>query len=334
MKKILLTPVVLFAIWSAYWVIGKNTLMGAFAEAQTDLREDGIELSAANIKVKGYPLGYQAALNDVSVKSDNSQYSAELINIKASALKPTVWTLTADKPVHVKMRGNDGQPYDFILAGEEMRVELGSSVTGKLKSVHAVMRGLKAVAAPNGLAPPVIGIETGELSISPSAAPLQEGMSTHFDFSGVRLGHKAGGDLQRAFGPLIPRVHGTGLAAGLASLEADDVAKWQTNGAITVPDFALDWGKTSFLGEVDLDLSATPTSGENGVANGAATLGVTDANALIQAFVEAGMLTQGQALAGSFLLMAAPVDAKGNTVLTFPVQDNALTLFGQTLHKF
>jgi len=78
------------------------------------------------------------------------------------------------------MRGNQGQLYDFILSGEEMRVELGNSVSGKLKSVQATMRGLKAVAMPDALAPPVTQIEAGTLSLVPSAAPLQNGMSARF----------------------------------------------------------------------------------------------------------------------------------------------------------
>jgi len=180
MKKLLLLPVLTFAAWSAYWVIGKNTLMGAIAEAQTDLQQDGIELSTQTIKVKGYPLNYQASLSGVDIKSESS---------------------------------------------------------------------------------------------------------------------------------------------------AKDVNAWQQAGAMTVPDFAMNWGKVSFHGEVDLQMSPPG-------ANGAATLGVSDADALVQSFVEAGMISQNQALGATFLLMAAPQDAQGRTVLTFPVQNSALTLFGQKLHQF
>ena len=327
MKKLLLLPVLTFAAWSAYWVIGKNTLMGAIAEAQTDLQQDGIELSTQTIKVKGYPLNYQASLSGVDIKSESSHYSADSISLTASALKPTVWTLSADQPVRVQMRGNQGQLYDFILSGEEMRVELGNSVSGKLKSVQATMRGLKAVAMPDALAPPVTQIEAGTLSLVPSAAPLQNGMSARFDFTNIALGDTAGGDLQRAFGANISRLQGTGVAAGLSSLEAKDVNAWQEAGAMTVPDFAMNWGKVSFHGEVDLQMSPPG-------ANGAATLGVSDADALVQSFVEAGMISQNQALGATFLLMAAPQDAQGRTVLTFPVQNSALTLFGQKLHQF
>lgn len=327
MKKLLLLPVLTFAAWSAYWVTGKNTLMGAIAEAQTDLRQDGIELSASDIKVKGYPLRYRAALSGVDMKSDTSHYSVEAVSLKASALKPTVWTLSADEPVRIQMRGSAGQAYDFILSGDEMRVEMGSSVTGKLKSVQATMRGLTAAATAGGLAPPITQIEAGSMSITPNAAPLQDGMSARFDLSGLTLGDKAGGDLQRAFGRNISRISGTAVAAGLASLDADDMNAWQKSGAVTVPDFAMNWGAVSFHGEVDLNM------GPMG-ANGVAALGVSDADALVQSFVQAGMISQNQALGAAFLLMAAPQDAQGRTVLTFPVQNNALTLFGQTLHKF
>ena len=327
MKKLLLLPLLLFALWSAYWVVGKNTLVSALDGAKADLGQDGIALSATEIKVSGFPMRYQAVLSDVNLSGQGGSYQAELININASALKPTVWTLSADKPARIQFKGKNGQDYDFILAGEDMRVELGSSIAGKLKSIHVTMRGLKAIAASGGLAPPIIGIQSGEVSISPSAAPLQGGMNAVFDVSGVTLADKAGGDLQRAFGSYISRIQGTGVATGLASLDADDVAVWQNSGGVTVPEFAMDWGKVSFHGAVNLDMSLSG-------ANGAATLGVSDANALIQSFVAAGMLTQGQAMAGSFLLMAAPTDEKGRVVLTFPVVDNALTLFGQTLHQF
>ena len=333
MKTLLLIPAVLFGLWSAYWVAGKNVLVGALDGAKSELSEDGIALSTKEVKVTGYPMRYQAVLSDVNVSGTNGSYQAELININASALKPTVWTLSADAPARIQFTGKDGQDYDFILAGEDMRVELGSSIAGKLKSIHVTMRGLKAVAAAGGLAPPIIGIENGEISISPTTAPLQGGMNAVFDISGVTLADKAGGDLQRAFGPYVGRIQGTGVAAGLASLDADDIAIWENSGGVTVPDFAMDWGKVSFHGAVDLDMRTSPATGKSG-ANGAATLGVSDADALIQSFVQAGMLTQGQAIAGSFLLMAAPTDEKGRIVLTFPVVDNALTLFGQTLHKF
>ena len=327
MKKLLLLPFIVIAAWSAYWVVGKNTLIGALDKAKAELSADGINLSTAEVKVTGYPMRYEAVLSDVTVRGQGGSYQAEIINVNASALKPTVWTLSADKAARIQFTGRGGQAYDFILAGEEMRAELGSSVAGKLKSVHVTMKALKAVAAPSGLAPPIIGIESGEISISPSAAPLQGGMNARFDVSGVTLASNAGGNLQRAFGPYISRITGTGLATGLASLDAEDITAWQTAGAVTVPDFAMDWGQVSFHGAVDLDM------GDTG-ANGAATLGVNDANALIQSFVKAGMLTQNQALAGSFLLMAAPTDEKGRVVLTFPVVDDALTLFGQTLHTF
>ena len=327
MKKLLLLPFIVIAAWSAYWVVGKNTLIGALDKAKAELSADGINLSTAEVRVTGYPMRYEAVLSDVTVRGQGGSYQAEIINVNASALKPTVWTLSADKAARIQFTGRGGQEYDFILAGEEMRAELGSSVAGKLKSVHVTMKALKAVAAPSGLAPPIIGIESGEISISPSAAPLQGGMNARFDVSGVTLASNAGGNLQRAFGPYISRITGTGLATGLASLDAEDITAWQTAGAVTVPDFAMDWGQVSFHGAVDLDM------GDTG-ANGAATLGVNDANALIQSFVKARMLTQNQAMAGSFLLMAAPTDEKGRVVLTFPVVDDALTLFGQTLHTF
>ena len=327
MKKLLLLPVLLFALWSAYWVIGKNTLVTALDGAKADLSQDGIALSAAQVKVTGYPMRYEVVLSDVKMHGQGGSYQAELININASALKPTVWTLAADKAARIQFRGKDGQDYDFILAGEDMRVELGSSIAGKLKSVDVTMRGLKAIAAAGGLAPPVIGIQSGTLSISPGATAPASGMNAVFDIHGVTLADKSGGDLQLALGNYVNRIQGTGEASGLASLDADDLAIWQKAGAVTVPDFAMNWGEVSFHGAVDLALSGSG-------ANGAATLGVSDANALIQSFVKAGMLTQGQAMAGSFLLMAAPTDAKGRAVLTFPVVDNSLTLFGQTLHTF
>lgn len=327
MKKLLLIPLISIAAWSAYWVVGKNTLMSAFDAAKTDLSQDGIDLSTTEIKVTGYPMRYEAVLSDVSVKGNGASYQAELINIQASALKPTVWTLAADKPARIQYKGKDGKDYDFILAGEEMTVEFGSSIAGKLKSIQVMMRSLKAVAAPDGRAPAIIGVDNGKISARPSAAPLQGGMNASFDLNGVTLANKAGGNLQRAFGSYVGRIKGTALATGLASLENDDVTAWQNAGAITVSDFTMNWGKVSFYGEVDLTFSPSG-------ANGLATLGVSDANALIQSFVEAGMLTQGQAMAGSFLLMAAPTDSKGRVVLTFPVVNDALTLFGQTLHTF
>ena len=328
MKKIIAVIFVLLAAWCAYWFVGRQTLIGALNDAKSEMAADGLNMRISNIRVSGFPLKYQAQLSDLDITGrDGGRYQAELVNINASALKPTIWTLSADTPARVQFKGSEGQLYDFILAGEEMRVEMGSSVTGKLKSVHVTMRGLKAVASAGGLAPPVLGIEAGEVSISPSVAPLQDGMSARFDVSGVTLADKSVGDLQRAFGSNIGRVTGTGLATGLATLEPEDIEAWQTSGAVTVPDFALEWGQVGFFGEVDLDMSQLG-------ANGEATLGVSDADALVESFVDARMLSQSQAMGATFLLMAAPTDPQGRVVLTFPIENSAVTLFGQVLHQF
>ena len=135
MKKLLLVPIFIIGLWSAYWLTGKNALVGALDDAKSELSQDGIALSTKKIEVTGYPMRYQAVLSDVNVSGTSGSYQAELININASALQPTVWTLSADAPARILYKGKDGQDYDFILAGEEMRVELGSSIAGKLLSL-------------------------------------------------------------------------------------------------------------------------------------------------------------------------------------------------------
>ena len=63
MKKFLLIPAVLFGLWSAYWLAGKNVLMGAIDEAKSELSQDGIALLTQEVKVTGYPMRYQAVLS-------------------------------------------------------------------------------------------------------------------------------------------------------------------------------------------------------------------------------------------------------------------------------
>ncbi len=330
MKKLLLLPLgiiaILMGLWSAYWWIGKSAMLNALSEARADLAEDGITLKADDVKVRGYPLRYRAVLTDMRIEGPKGSFTPQIINITAEALRPTVWTLSADKTVRIGLRGNSGQNWVFDLNGDMMRVEFGSSISGKLKSVKAEFTNLRAVPVSGG-PPPVLALGSGKIDLSPSLPPLTQGLRAVFDISDITLAPGAGGNLQQAFGDKIARVNGSGIAEGLVSLDNKDVALWQTSGAMTVPDFDMSWGDVGFIGNVDLQM------GEGG-ANGAAALGVNDADALLSAFVSGGLLSQNQALAGQFLLMAAPRDDGGRIVLTFPIEDNAITLLGQTLHKF
>jgi hypothetical protein len=326
MKKLLLLPLILVGLWSAYWWMGKSAMLNALADARADLAKDGITLMAPDVKIAGYPLHYRATLTDMRLEGPKGSFTPQIINITAEALRPTVWTLSADKTARISLRGNQGQNWVFDLDGDEMRVELGSSVSGKLKSVKADFTNLRAVPVSGG-PPPILALGSGKIDLSPSLPPLTDGLRANFDISGITLAPGAGGKLQQAFGDTITRINGSGIAPGLASLDNKDMAAWQTAGAVTVPDFNMSWGEVGFIGNVDLQM------GESG-ANGAAALGVNDADALLSAFVSGGLLSQNQALAGQFLLMAAPRDDAGRIVLTFPVEDNALTLLGQTLHTF
>lgn len=315
------------ALWSGYWFMGSSAIVNTFAEAQDSLAEDGISLTASDLKVRGYPLNFKTDLTDTVLSGAEMRIEPKLVQISAKAYRPNVWTLSSDKPTRIKLQGAKGETWDFFLTGEKMRVEMQSTVSGKLQSVDANMKSLKAIAAPNGGVPPITAVEIGALKLVPNEAPIQDGMRTAFNIRGVKLADGAAGNLQRAFGSFISRIEGTGVATQLATLDSDDIDIWKQGGGLTIPDFELDWGDVSFIGEVNIDMSA-------GRANGVASLGVTDPDALITAFVNAGMLNQTQALGATFLLMAAPKDAQGRTVLEFPIVDNAITLLGQPLHQF
>ncbi len=312
-------------------MVGKNALIKALSQTQSDLAANGITLLAPDVKVTGYPLRYRAALTDLSVEGPKGRYQTQRLNISADAFRPTQWTLSSDSTARIDMRGNSGERWLFDLSGQDMQVKLGHSLAGKLISVDMTMHDV--IATPViGDAPPITAIKSGTIKLTPSVAPLQSGTSAVFDIAGITLSPKAAGNLQRVFGSNITRIKGSGLATGLASLEPEDAALWKQSGALNVPDLVLDWGKAGFVGQLNLVMSAK--QGETGGANGKAVLGVADADALMEAFVDAGILSQQQALAGAFFLMAAPRDDQDRIILTMPVQDNSLTLFGQTLHKF
>lgn len=315
------------ALWSGYWFMGRSAIVQGFAEAQDNLAKDGITLTASDLKVRGYPLNFKTDLTDTVLSGAEMHIEPKLVQISAKAYRPNIWTLSSDKPTRIKLQGANGENWDFFLTGEQMRVEMHSTASGKLQALDADMKSLKAIAAPNGGLPPITAVEIGTAQLMPNEAPIQEGMRTAFNIRGVKLADGAAGNLQRAFGDFISRIEGTGVATQLASLDTDDIDLWKQGGGLTIPDFELDWGDVSFIGEVNIDMSA-------GRANGVATLGVKDADALITAFVNAGLLNQTQALGATFLLMAAPKDAQGRTVLEFPIVDNAITLLGQTLHQF
>lgn len=321
MKRVIIIAAVLALIFCGYWWALRQGLARAVTTAQTDMAAQGVTLSTPNIRYGGFPLSVKAVMDGPQISGPAGSVRAETLRLSASVFTPLTWTAQSEGDLRVDWRRSDDTRYLFDVIPSLMRAEFSAGLDGTLRAV--TVTGFKLSATPViGQAPPVRAVE----QLRFRAHPDGDGTALSLVITDAFLDREAARDLQRAFGPHIKTLSLTGQAEGLRGLDKPQVDAWKTSGQFVISDSDIVWGDGAFQTLADVTLS------ERG-GNGTATLKLRDAQALIDAMVSAEMITGNGVFAAQLALMAAPRDDQGLVVLTLPIKDGAVLLFGQIIYQ-
>ena len=322
MKRFIIITALVLGGYAAYYFTLRAGLSKALTTAQTEFAEDGITLSLPNATYSGFPLSVRATLTEAQISGPDGSVRTETATLSASPFSPTRWTLQSRGDMRVDWRADADTRYLFDVSPSLVRGDFGASLSGQLKSVR--LTGFKLSATPViGTPPPLRAVDSVVIDIKPNNGDMS------FDASVVNafFDRNTARDIQRIFGPHIKALSISGTLNGLSALDDDTFTQWQKSGTFNVADSDLIWGDGQFKSTINMTLT-------EGRPTGTMTLKVRDAQSLLDGLIAAGTLNANAALAAQFALMAAPRDETGLVVLTLPITDGDVRLFGQRIYRF
>lgn len=320
MRKLFLVIAAVALLFCGYYFALSQGLKNALRDAPAVMAEDGLTLSLPTIKYSGFPLMVRADIADPQMSGLEGSLRAEHVRLWANVFKPTVWTAQTRGDLRVDWRGEADTRYLFDISPSLMQGTFSASITGRLNAAR--ITGLKLSAQPViGTAPPIRMVDKFIFDIAPST----DGMAFSLAVEDAYLDRESARTWQRAFGPHISQINLNGTASGLRALDDIGILEWKADGGFDIPNAEIIWGDMFFEPVVKLSLAGPQTSGQ-------VDLHLRDADKLVDALIRADMLTGRAASFAPFALMAAPRDDTGRVVLSLPVENGKLMVFGQAIY--
>ena len=327
MKKWLMGIIALFVLFCVYWAAGRTIMVNAITSEIEDLEAEGYKVDHTGLAVGGFPLQFRGSLIEPDLASPRHtekpwSIKSETLNFQASAFNPLRWNARHRGDARLDLRGPKGERWLFDVRPFTVNIEAKAAISGKLKTFKATLFRPKAQAV-IGTLPPIIAMDSGELS----AAPDGQDMRVSLKLENIFLEQNTLKNLQRAFGPKIDSLNGQAIAIGLASLDHGSVEAWQRNGQLICEDWTIIWGEAEFQGGCNIIQSETG-------ATGTIRVEVEDMSRLIKTLQSANIITSGQARTMSLATLLLPVNAEGRQEVTLNIRGGFLTLFGQKIWEF
>ncbi|MEQ3625091.1 MAG: DUF2125 domain-containing protein [Celeribacter sp.] len=307
MRKLTVLVIVLAALWSGYWVLGKTALQRGLAQIESSA-QGGIDLSWTDATVRGYPNRFDTTLDGVQVKDSAGHWTweAPFFQIMALSYKPhhliAVWpdtqrvivpgqalTLTSDA-----MRGSAVfEPETDLTLNRAQLVVDAPRVTSDLDWTVSADRALLAARPAMGEDDARIrdvALELDALSLPPQVTAL--------------LG---GADLPRRIETLSADMEITFDQPWTRHSLQGPVPQAQR---ITLRDATLNWGDVQITGTGDIDIR------DDGRPEGELDLSAKGWRKLLDIATQAGLLPADQART---IASAAGFFAGGSERLSLPL---------------
>ncbi len=326
MKKLIITLMGIFMLFSFYWAYGRTSLVDGIVEEIKAQESAGYVIDHKGLSAGGYPLKFRSQLHDLTITSPRQiqrpwSLRSDIFRLQASSVNPLRWDIDHSGNSRIDMRSAKGARWLFDVRPFNLTAKLKIGVSGKPKALSASLR-RPQIHAVIGTLPPIVGFERADISLNPKG----DDMHIEGDIEKLFLNRKAAEKLQTVFGPFIESAAVDMSAHGLSNLDIETIAAWREGGKIKGHHWELVWGQAKFLGEFELTLSSTGT-------DGFIRAEVDDISYLIGQLQQADILSSSQATTARLATGLLPVNAAGRQELTLNIRGGYITLFGQSLYK-
>ncbi|MEE2525999.1 DUF2125 domain-containing protein [Hyphobacterium sp. HN65] len=301
----ILAVLVVFALYSAYWVYARSEIEAYVENWQAEQLAAGYQIEHADIRIGGYPYRFSVASNDVVIRAPETEggWILALDSFEANALPYDFshWVVSLGEQFSLEQNG-DGMAFTarsarFSIAGEaNVTNRIGVSIEGL--SIAGIGDARPAITSAGNIGLSAATRDTGEMLVQ-------------VQLDNVEL---APGSVD----PILVNSFGTSVTVLRADFiltewpelaRSADLAVWaQASGQSTLRGFEIDWGRLDMAaeGQMTLDSQLRPS--------GRLSLNLLDPEAVVDAIVESGSVSEESAGALRLVAQSAPRSDTGTSI--------------------
>ncbi|WP_421790491.1 DUF2125 domain-containing protein [Hyphobacterium sp.] len=291
--------------YTGYWFYARGQIAQSVAEWEAVQVAAGYEISHSPVEIGGFPYRFSVATDAVVIQAPAREggWTIELESFRANALPYDFshWIISLGNTARLEQ---GGQALDFMFGDARFSVSGNGGVTQRIGAEVSAM----TIQADG----PASSVVTGVSDLRLSAATSETGeMAVRVQLDEVGLAEE-GIDpvLFAAFGDEITRLQADFVISQWNELaRSADLAAWsQADGQYTLREFHIDWGR------LDMDAEGQMTLDEALRPQGRISLNLLDPEAVVDALIETGSISQENAGAMRLVAQSAPRGENGTAV--------------------
>lgn len=301
----ILAVLVAFALYSAYWVYARGQIESYVNDWEAEQLAAGYDIEHSNIRIGGYPYRFSVAADEVVMRAPEAEggWVLSLDSFEANALPYDFshWIVALGENFSLE-RDGDGMAFTassarFSIAGEaRVTNRIGISIEGL--SVTGIGNAQPALTSAGIIGLSAIARDTGEMLVQVQLDAVQ------------LVPDAVDPILINSFGDHVDVVRADFILTEWPELaRSADLAAWaRASGEYTLRGFEIDWGRLNMAaeGQMSLDSQLRPS--------GRLSLNLLDPEAVVDAIIESGSVSQESAGALRLVAQSAPRSDTGTSI--------------------
>lgn len=300
-----LAIVVVLLIYTVYWFVARGQIERYVTEWEAEQVAAGFQIEHGDVRIGGYPYRFSVATDGLVVRAPESEggWRLALDRFEANALPYDFqhWIVSLGDSLELS---RNGQGLAFM--AEQARFSF-SGESGVTQRIGASIDVLEIAAIGNG-APPVTA--AGRVRLSAATSESGE-LAVQAQLEDVTLAaDQIDPILSRSFGDRITLLQADfSVSEWPALAQSANLSTWsEASGEYTLRAFNIDWGRLDLEaeGQLSLDRQLRPT--------GRISLRLLDPEAIVDAMIETGAVSQENAGAMRLVAQSAPRSDSGTSI--------------------
>lgn len=300
-----LAIVVVLLIYTVYWFVARGQIERYVTEWQAEQVAAGYQIEHGDVRIGGYPYRFSVATDGLVVRAPESEggWRLALDRFEANALPYDFqhWIVSLGDSLELSRNGQGlafmAEQARFSFSGESgVTQRIGASID--VLEIAAIGSGVPPVTAAGRVRLSAATNESGELAVQ---AQLEDVTLAADQIDPI---------LSRSFGDRITLLQADfSVSEWPALAQSANLSTWsEASGEYTLRAFNIDWGRLDLEaeGQLSLDRQLRPT--------GRISLRLLDPEAIVDAMIETGAVSQQNAGAMRLVAQSAPRSDSGTSI--------------------
>lgn len=292
-------------LYSAYWVYARAQIVEYVEDWETAQIEAGFSIEHSDVRVGGFPYRFSISADDVVMHAPQSEggWVIELDSFQANAMPYDFshWIISLGENLRFE---RDGRGLSLMAENARFSVSGSNGVTQRIGAeisnltVESIGNSTASVSSVGNLRLSAATSESGEMAIRTQVDDI------------ALVGQAIDPILAESFGDHIAQLQADFVITQWAVLAANaDLSSWSiSDGIFSLREFHIGWGRLILTaeGEMSLDEALRPS--------GRISLSLLDPEAIVDAMIESGAISQENSGALRLVAQSAPRGENGTSI--------------------